>query len=225
MSEAPVKIKLNHLEVTRTARYATLGSLNDKTRFIWIVCHGYGQIASDFIKDFQVLSSEEHFVIAPEGLSRFYWGGNFDGKPVASWMTREDRLNEIRDYSKYLSQLFNLYKKRADPKVEFILFGFSQGCATIMRWCNIKRPSCKAIINWAGTIPEDIEYDQEYFVDIKLFWRYGTKDRFFTKERIQWHLDIIREKNLKIDIDLYEGKHKLYAEGLLALEKVICQSD
>ena len=35
--------------------------------------------------------------MAPEGLSRFYLEG-FSGKVGATWMTREDRLNDIDNY-------------------------------------------------------------------------------------------------------------------------------
>ena len=42
----------NHIQVTKTARYFTLGELNEKTLEVWFVLHGYAQLASDFIKDF-----------------------------------------------------------------------------------------------------------------------------------------------------------------------------
>jgi hypothetical protein len=61
-----------------------------------LVTHGYGQLAKTFIRRFEPIMDAQTLVVAPEGLSRFYWGG-FDGPVVASWMTREDRLDEIAD--------------------------------------------------------------------------------------------------------------------------------
>ena len=38
-----------HIKVERTARYFTLGELNEHTEQIWFVCHGYGQLAEYFM--------------------------------------------------------------------------------------------------------------------------------------------------------------------------------
>jgi hypothetical protein len=81
-----MKVQDNKISVSKTAHYSTMGKLSKSTRYIWIVAHGYGQRANRIIKKFDFLSPEEHFVIAPEGLSRFYWHKNQE--PVASWMTR-----------------------------------------------------------------------------------------------------------------------------------------
>ncbi len=34
-----------HIEIPRRARYATLGGPGEELREIWILCHGYGQLA------------------------------------------------------------------------------------------------------------------------------------------------------------------------------------
>ena len=99
----------NHtLSVTRTARYSTQGLISDQTRYCILACHGYGQLAEHFIKKFDVIAADDLFVIAPEGLSRFYWGG-LTGDVVASWMTKGGRLDEIKDYCNFLDQLKEQY--------------------------------------------------------------------------------------------------------------------
>jgi len=220
MSKTP-EISTFHIQVPRTARVATAGTLSSKTKYIWIACHGYGEIASEFIASMTSIVREDTFVIAPEALSRFYWGATFDGKPVASWMTREDRLNEIADYSNYLSILQADFIEKAADDVQFILFGFSQGCATVMRWANAKHPNCSSIVMWAGILPEDIDYPAEYYGKLKLYTRAGTLDRFITSERIEKHKALILEKGLKIDSDTFEGKHKVYPEPLQKLRDQI----
>ncbi|WP_261990367.1 hypothetical protein [Hymenobacter sp. BT188] len=63
----------HRLTVARTARYYQLGELTERTRHIWFVCHGYGQLAAYFIRHFAVLTeANDTVIIAPEGLSRFY---------------------------------------------------------------------------------------------------------------------------------------------------------
>ena len=94
----------HHLEVKRTARYFTLGTLDENTEQIWFVLHGYGQLAQFFIKKFSVLDDGKTFLVAPEALSRFYLEG-VTGRVGATWMTREERSNEVADYVFYLNQL------------------------------------------------------------------------------------------------------------------------
>ena len=206
-----------HITIPKTARVATAGVLSQDTKQIWIACHGYGEIASEFIASMQGIVDDETYVVAPEALSRFYWGGKFDGKPVASWMTREDRINEIQDYSNYLSVVLDDVLSKASKDVRIILFGFSQGSATIMRWANAKKPKCNAIVIWSGMIPEDIDYSAEYYDDIKLYCRYGDQDRFITNERSAQHSSLMGKKGLTFQIEAFIGKHKVYGDPLKAL--------
>ena len=57
-----------------------------------------------FIKKFEQLKRPEILFVAPEGLHRFYLKGNA-GRVGSSWMTKEDRLNDIDDYNRMLDQV------------------------------------------------------------------------------------------------------------------------
>jgi len=115
----------------RTARYFTIGSL-EKAGEMWIVCHGYGQLASRFLERFRPIADDQRCVVAPEGLSRFYLSESAAERRVgASWMTKEDRLHEIDDYVRYLDAL---HDHVATGKDKVIALGFSQGSATACRW-------------------------------------------------------------------------------------------
>ena len=41
-------METHHLKITKTARVYTLGTLTKATKFIWLACHGYDQLASLF---------------------------------------------------------------------------------------------------------------------------------------------------------------------------------
>ena len=102
----------HHLAVERTARYFTDREPSRNIRDVWFVCHGYGQLASDFIREFECIGSTSRLIVAPEALSRFYIAdkGGFhgpDAKIGATWMTREDREVEIADYIGYLDRLYD----------------------------------------------------------------------------------------------------------------------
>ena len=113
------------------ARYYKLGKLDSNTQEVWWVFHGYGQLAQFFIEKFKSLQDAGVCVIAPEGLSKFYLAGN-SGRIGATWMTRENRLTEIENYSAYLNSILEMEKP--PQKVRTTIVGFSQGAATAVRW-------------------------------------------------------------------------------------------
>lgn len=203
-------IKHHSIPVIRTAHYATLGEVGPHIRYFCIACHGYGQLASRFIRKFEAVEREDTFILAPEGLSRFYWGG-LTGDVVASWMTKGNRLDEIADYSKYLSTLYELYTSQLHPDVKIMLLGFSQGCATQVRWLMREKPHFHQLTLWAGAIPEDIDYspERDYLADKDILFVYGTKDQFLTPERIAMHNELIKEKGLTVRQRTFEGEHTI----------------
>ena len=91
----------HEIQVKKTARYFTLGTLDESTQTIWFLLHGYAQLANDFLASCAGLQNDTTYLIAPEGLSRFYFK-DFVGKPGASWMTSEERESEMQDYITYL---------------------------------------------------------------------------------------------------------------------------
>ena len=202
--------EFHSLKVSRTAHYSILGTPTRKVKKLWIVTHGYGQLSKTFIRRFQTIMDDETMVIAPEGLSRFYWGG-FDGPIVASWMTREDRLDEIADYVAMLDQLYNHYVPLCHPDVEITLFGFSQGTATQVRWIMHSFPHFHKLMLWAGQLPEDLDYKPhlDYFEDKALFTAFGDKDPLVTPKRLSFMHKVIAESGLKISEFSYEGVHKV----------------
>ena len=92
----------HELTVSRTARYYTLGDRGPAVREVWMACHGYGQMAARFARHFTALEQPGRALVFPEAHSRFYVDAAGRELVGASWMTREHRQAEIRDYVAYL---------------------------------------------------------------------------------------------------------------------------
>lgn len=214
-------IKYNKLKVQRTAHYSTYGELSKKTtKYVWIVLHGYGQLTKRMINKFSDFNPEEHFVIMPEGLNRFYW--NDTGKPVSCWMTSEDRYDEIEDFVQYLDSIYNNYCRHLDQgKVKIVLMGFSQGCATMWRWIHASQPHFTIALNWGGWIPEDLSYHHlaDYLDAKELYMLYGDKDKYITPKALQDIQGVIDQNKLNIQVEEYEGEHKIPREELIKFSK------
>ena len=214
-------IKHHKIPVTRTAHYYTLGTPGKHIKRLWIVAHGYGQLASTFIRRFEGLDDGTTLIIAPEALSKFYWG-TFTGKVVASWMTSGDRLDEIADYTNYLQAVYDTFVPQLAADVEITLLGFSQGSATVVRWALAKYPAFNNLILWAGSFPEDIPYHEKanYWKEKQLFFVYGTEDPLITEKRRQIGFDVIADKKLEVTSFAFAGKHVVEKEALMDFVKL-----
>lgn len=177
---------------------------------MWICLHGYGQLAKYFIPKFEFLDPEIHFVIVPEGLNRFYFEG-LSERPVATWMTREDRLDDIADFVLFLEELRRKIGWEQIPGVRVVAFGFSQGVTTLLRWMNDRTPKVDHLVLWAGGVPEDIRYDhrRSYYGAMDSHYFLGDKDPYIKPENLAQRRSLLETGNLHPQLHLYPGEHRV----------------
>ncbi len=205
----------NKLTVPRTARFYTLGTPSAATRRLWIVCHGYGQLARFFLRHFSVLVDRETVVVAPEALSRFYLDG-FSGRVGATWMTKEDRLAEIEDQANYLNLVLQELLSQLPPDVQVTILGFSQGGATVSRWLASGNVPAHRLILWAASFPEDIDFatGKEAFANLPVAMVYGTQDEFIMPESLSRKKELMHQLGISPRIYTFEGGHTIHPETL-----------
>ncbi len=215
-------IEEHHLKVERTARLYTMGNPSESTRCLVIACHGYGQLAGHFIRKFDCIARPDTVIVAPEGLSRFYWEG-LSGDPVASWMTKEDRLSEIHDFSAYLTQVYQQFTAGLPATAQIVLLGFSQGCATQLRWMAREQPRFSDLVLWAGSIPEDIDYVplRSYLEGKPLHFVYGDTDPFITPGRVKAQQALAGQLPMRYHTHVFKGRHAVDRIALKALFREI----
>lgn len=194
------------ISTTKTARYFTLGKLTPNTKEIWIVLHGYAQLASDFIKPFESIASESRLIIAPEGLNKFYAKG-FGGKPAATWMTSEMREEEIADYINYLNVLCESIGVQNHP-AKIVLLGFSQGVATASRWIHQTTVPISRFIIYAGELALELQNPvSPALLNTPLVYVTGTNDRLISAEKLASVKQLMEQLNAKL-IE-FDGGHEV----------------
>ncbi len=198
------------IRTEKTGHYYTHGSLTSQTRYVWVCLHGYGQLAKYFVQRFEFLDPRSHFVIAPEGLNRFYFEG-VNERPVASWMTREDRLDEIADLIEFLELLRAKIGWDKNPEVKVIYFGFSQGVTTLLRWLHDIAPRVDFLLLWAGGLPDDILFNhrREYFRQLSTHYFLGDKDPYFTSFVFEEKKTLVQSIGFELNMHHYFGAHKV----------------
>ena len=216
-----------HLQVHRTARYYVVGQPSEHTREIWVVCHGYGQLADQFASVFEPLVDDARVVVAPEALSRFYLDEpakrHGPDSPVgASWMTREDRLSEISDYVAFLDSVADALRSETRPDVRITALGFSQAVATACRWAALGRTRLHRIILWGGAIAADLPTDRgaQVFQGASVVMVAGGHDTVVPVKFMQGERRKLQERGLTVELLEYDGGHALNSEALRRLAEV-----
>nr|WP_246455288.1 alpha/beta hydrolase [Hymenobacter citatus] len=212
------------MHVQRTARYYQLGTPGPNTRRVWVVCHGYGQLAAYFIRHFAFLAEDDlnTVVLAPEGLSRFYLQGT-SGRVGATWMTREDRLTEIEDYVTYLNQLSDTILAQCSPDVQILVLGFSQGAATVSRWLAHAPFRAARLVLWAGAFPPDMDLAvaARLLRQVPVTLVCGTQDEYVTAEAVAQQQAALLGLGVDPEIIWFEGRHQLDRAVLQRLKEIM----
>jgi predicted esterase len=196
----------HHLTVPRTARYHTLGDPATAKR-VWIVLHGYGQLARYFLRAFEGMEKESLFV-APEGLSRFYTDAGHT-RVGATWMTREDREREIQDQVTYLDALAAKLREESPHAEHGLVLGFSQGVATATRWSMLGRTRVKRLVLWAGSLPAeiDIAHMRQCWGGLHVDLVTGERDTLVTPEQVRRQEPSLRAAGVAHAFHGYNGAH------------------
>ena len=215
-----MEIKTHHIATPKTARYTSYGKLSSKTKYFWFVLHGSNMLSEQMLYKFKDFDPETHFVIAPEGLSRFYVNG-FGGEVVASWMTKRDRLEEIHDFSVFCSTLYDSYVQKLPESCRTIIMGFSQGGVTAMRWLHHLDVTVDFLIPYACWIPEDIDYStaKTDWNKICKILTYGSEDQFLNEKKIIEIQEICKAGNLDFHNEIYAGDHRVDKKQLKKIFK------
>lgn len=205
-----MKLKTNYYTTSKTARYASYGELGEQTKYFWFVLHGSKMLCEQMLYKFKDFDPVEHFVVAPEALSRFY-EKEFMGPVVASWMTKRDRLSEIDDNNHYLSGLYTHFTTLVPESCKKIVLAFSQGGTIAFRWFHAHTIEVDFLIPYACWIPEDIDLStsQTDLQTQQILFTYGEQDQFLTAERIKMIEQVIHSNQLRLTQLPYQGDHRI----------------
>lgn len=204
----------HHIPVTRTARYYTLGELSDSTKDIWFVLHGHRQLAGKFIMQFEELAKTGSFIYAPEGLMRLYVKGDH-GDVGASWMTKEDRESDIKDYVNYLDRLFSdeIEPKARLSKINIKALGFSQGAATLARWLTLGKAKVNNAVFWCGSLAHDIDYnDYPNFRNTEIQLVFASNDPYYKSDFPESQIQLLKNAGIQPKSHIFDGGHEISVE-------------
>lgn len=209
------------LRTPRTARFYTLGG-GPRAREVWIVCHGYAQLARYFVTAFEPVADASRLVVAPEALNRYYFetapGEHAgDARVAATWMTREHREHEITDYIEYLDNLAEHIAAGIAGPTRLVALGFSQGAATVSRWAASGRTPIDHVVLWGASLAHELEPGFDLLRGAALTLAVGREDRYMTAARAGAEEQRLREAGMEFRMLHYDGGHRVETEALREL--------
>jgi predicted esterase len=222
MTDSERPVTEHHLTVKRTARYCALGDVAAPVTELWIVCHGFAQLARAFIEEFRPIADRGRLIVAPEALNRFYLnreGGRAgpSARVGATWMTREDRLAEIDDYVRYLDDLHREVTERQSGQVRVTALGFSQGTATVARWLVQGTARIDRLVLWAGLLPPEIDLSAESrhrLRSAELVLVRGTRDDMLDGQQLRTQRGSLEAAGARVTLLEFEGRHRMDRDTL-----------
>ena len=215
---------LHSIRVSRTARYVTLGPEQGAVAEVWFVLHGYGQLASTFISSFGAVDDGSRLIVAPEALNRFYLTGvdtPAADRPVgATWMTKEDRANEIDDYVGYLDAVAEDVRSRLEGQRwpnRVIVLGFSQGTATAARWASAGAIRPTELVLWGGVLPPELvtRGHAPHHSQLLPYFVVGSRDKFVNSERLAEEEQRMRDAGVMYRLVRYTGGLSIPPDALV----------
>ncbi len=201
------------LVVDRHARVALLGDA-DGAREAWLILHGHGMLAQGILHWFRQAERPHRLLVAPEALSRFYTDVQGPRTVGASWLTREDRDNELADTMAYLDRAVALC---VPPELPLEIHGFSQGVGIGARWAVHTARGIRRLVCWAGGFPEDVGGDAlaRVFGGRPVHMVIGETDTLVSPDRVEADAERLRQQGQPVALHRFVGGHRI-DDGVLA---------
>lgn len=218
-----------HIVVPRTARYYVVGAPDPLVRDVWIVCHGFSQLAHAFIEPFRRFEDDHRLIVAPEALQRFYLDSrpaNTRNSPVgATWMTRDDRDADIADIVTYLDALYEQIIESlalhdvARDRIRVHALGFSQGAVAAARWASRGSAVIDHLVMWGHGIPDDVNVRAlgERRPDLTIDMVHGERDQFANTSVMAATRAVLEGSGVPFRMIAFSGGHVLSTKVLREL--------
>ena len=171
--------------------------------------HGYGENAERHLQALQSIPGTDRWRVASvQALHRFYQTRT--GDVVASWMTRQDREQAIRDNVAYVRDVVTALRASV-PETPLVYAGFSQGVAMAYRAALGAGHRCDGLIALAGDVPPDLR-DEPADRWPPLLLGCGRGDTWYTEAKLHADLAFLEAHPVAFDTVIFDGGHEWHAD-------------
>jgi len=185
-------------------------------RGLFVGFHGYAESAEIQLERLAgVPGADAWTLVSVQGLHRFYRGRTRD--VVASWMTRQDREDAVRDNIAYVDHVVDHIRTSVRP---IVFTGFSQGAAMAFRAAVRGRAGSSGVIAVGGDIPPELPADSTSRFPRVLLVR-GTTDDWYTAQKLAADVAALRARGDDPEVFTHDGGHEWTGEVAAAAGRIL----
>jgi predicted esterase len=163
-----------------------------------------------FLKYFDELPQEENYIIAPQAPSKYYLNNQYR-HVGASWLTKENTVNETQNVLNYLDEIYT--SENIPAQCKLIVFGYSQGVSIATRWVAKRQLQCQQLVLYAGGIPHELSSMDFNFLNTKITTLVGNQDEYINEDIVQTESKRITSLfSGKAKQIIFEGNHEIKKE-------------
>lgn len=206
--------QVKQVSYTSKNTFESLNELGQHTKYIWIVFHGMGHLSRFFLKYFERLPKDEHFIVAPQAPSKYYMDDRFKNVG-ASWLTKENTKLDIENVLSYVDAVYTSLE--IPDNAQLIVLGFSQGMSIAARWVARSKIVCHKLVFYAGGIPKELKAADFEFLpnSSKVIMIYGDRDIYLTPDRLTFEEARLEELFIgRASKLVFEGGHEILPSQL-----------
>ena len=133
-------------------------------------------------------------------------------------MTREDRLEEIRDYVEWLQRAYEHFAGQLAKEVAVTVLGFSQGGTAASRWVASGRVPASRFICWGAAIAPELDLGPASPLrKARPTLVIGSRDKFIKPEHVDAERARLDAAGFPCEFVEFDGGHRLDDDTLRRL--------
>jgi phospholipase/carboxylesterase len=186
----------------------------DGPRPLLVALHGYGSSKRHMMRDARLMAPEGFAVACLQGPYQIMREPKEEGGPARfgfGWLTNFKPEESVALHHRTLRQLMEhlIDEGVADGERVFLL-GFSQTCALNFKFAFTHPRHLRGVIGICGGIPGDWDTADHYkSIDAGVLYLSGSRDEFYTPERIATFPDQLRQRAREVTAKSYDAAHEM----------------
>lgn len=186
----------------------------EEPRPLLIALHGYGSSKRHMMRDARLMAPEGFAVATLQGFHQHMREPKEPGSPARfgfGWLSNFKPEESVALHHRALRDLMErlIDEGVADPDKIFLL-GFSQTCALNFKFAFTHPRHLRGVIGMCGGIPGDWDTADHYkSIEADVLYISGTRDEFYTPERIAGFPDKLRQRAHEVTAKSYDAAHEM----------------
>jgi phospholipase/carboxylesterase len=179
-----------------------------------IALHGYGANKRQMMREAKQLAPPNFSIASLQGFHQHLKEPKEPGGPLRfgfGWLTNFKPAESVAVHHQCLPDLIQtLVDERVADSQRIFLLGFSQTCALNYRFAFTHPNVLRGVIGICGGLPGDWETSEVYKpTSAAIFHLAGTRDEFYTPERVADYESRLRLRARNVSFKSYEAAHEM----------------